>query len=434
MDPKTISKVKRIIRKWPAYRKFVESAVGDLAGITSLSQLPITDREFISQAIHTVPLYKVRTIIPTSGSSGSGFTFGLFGAAELRKSEGAIDSFLRNRLHTDRKKTLVLNMLPGSVTFHASSVTVASIGVRIDTAISAVKSLSGSFEQVILVGEPLFVKALIEAGERAGIIWPYMSLIIFVGGEWIPESYRQYLERMVGPQRVYSSMGMAELGLHHFHETEETIAFRRLLDQDRKLLGVLCGDVPFCPMLFTFDERSLIIESHCEAGEPLDSVLLTSLDPKRVLPLIRFRSGDKGMLLKPAQRSENAASAACPGKAPVLAHFGRGQHQNGIYPETVKELLYADHAIASAVTGNFQLLCDESKTVVHLQLSIGIRPDRDLRERCEMHFSGLPVSVMLHRFETFPSPLTFERKVQYVAEGCGGRLGVSEADNLSYAV
>ena len=107
MNDKTIFKVKKIIKNWPAYRKFVENSAIDLSKIKNLTDLPILDRQFIANAIHTVPLVKVRNIVPSSGSTGADFSFGLFGDIEMRKTLTAIEEFLGNRFNTKKKKNLI---------------------------------------------------------------------------------------------------------------------------------------------------------------------------------------------------------------------------------------------------------------------------------------------------------------------------------------
>ena len=155
-----INHLKKIIRKWPAYEKFLENRGVNLLKIKKISDLPIVDKQFISSAIHSLPLYKVKNIIPSSGSTGDSFSFGLFGESDFRRTESTIDSMFKTWFNTGHKKTLLLNMVPGAISIQSSSVSVASIGVRTDTAISVIKSFGSSFDQMILAGEPLFIKSL----------------------------------------------------------------------------------------------------------------------------------------------------------------------------------------------------------------------------------------------------------------------------------
>lgn len=431
--------VKKVIKKWHAYRKFIEGKGINPLKIKNITDLPVLDKQFIAQAIHTVPLFKVRSIVPSSGSTGIDFSFGLFGDIEMKKSSIAIEEFLRSRFNTQNRKTLILNLLPGAIPLYSSTAAVASIGVRIDTAISAITAFNSSFEQIILVGEPLFIKNLIEFGLKQSILWRYLPIFIIVGGEWIPEGYRSYLEGMVGHQRIYSSMGMAELGLNYFYETDETIMLRRLLFEDRRLLRILLGYADFCPMLFAYNEEEIYVETIKESDDAFESILLTTVNAERVLPLIRYKSGDKGRRLSRIEINNALKTAgyteffSTTGQ-PILAHFGRGKSISDIYPERIKEVIYSFREIASSTTENFMLSNSKDTVELEIQLKEDIHLTPDLEDIYRNIFHRLPVYVKLYPFELFPYPLNFERKVRHLNEGNNCKERRREDAELSSAV
>ena len=322
-----INHLKKIIRKWPAYEKFLENRGIHPLKIKKISDLPIVDKQFISSAIHSLPLCKVKNIIPSSGSTGDNFSFGLFGETDLRRTCRVIDNLLVSRFNTGHKKTLLLNMVPGSISIPSTTVSVASVGVRTDTAISVIKSFGSSFDQMILAGEPLFIKSLIELGVQESVSWKYIPVHIFIGGEWTPESYGNYLETFVGPQRVTSFMGMAELGLGYFYETDETIMLRHMLTQERDVFKMLFGDLDFCPMIFAYDENEIYVESVPDKASNMGSILLSTVDPDRTLPLIRYEGGDKGEVFTGEQinrvlKDSGHIPLISSPDTKILAHFG----------------------------------------------------------------------------------------------------------------
>ncbi len=434
-----INHLKKIIRKWPAYEKYLENKGINPQKIKKISDLPIVDKQFISSAIHSLPLYKVRNIIPSSGSTGDNFSFGLFGDTDLRRTSNTIDSILKNRFNAGHKKTLLLNMVPGAISIQSSTVSVASIGVRTDTAISVIKSFGSSFDQMILVGEPLFLKSLIESGLKESVSWKYLPLYIIVGGEWIPESYGNYLETFVGPQRVLSIMGMAELGLNYFYETDETLMFRHLLSRDRDMLSRLFGDIDFCPMTFAYDENEVYVESVIETDSDLGSIVLTTVDPDRTLPLIRYKSGDTGEILSGEQINSILKDF---GHIPLisspdtkfLALFGRGKNILNIYPEQIKEFIFNNWEIAATTTGNFRLCKGRDTVNLAVQLKQGIVPDYVWEEKYRQVFSGLPLQIKLYSFNEFPHTLDFERKIRYVCDSDTRINKRGEAASLSAAI
>ncbi len=433
-----INHLKKIIRKWPAYEKFLENRGINLLNVKKLSDLPVVDKEFISSAIHSLPLYKVKNIIPSSGSSGNSFSFGLFGDTDLKRSTDSIDSVLKNRFNTGHKKTLLLNMMPGAVSIHSSSVSVASIGVRTDMAVSVIKSFGSSFDQMILVGEPLFLKSLIELGVQESISWQYLPLNLIVGGEWIPKSYGTYIETFVGPQRVISYLGMAELGLGYFYETDETIMLRHVLSREKELFKNLFGDLDFCPMIFAYDENEVYVESVIESDRYMGSIVLSTVNPDRTLPLIRYKCGDKGEILTGEQiNSVLKDYGHMPLLSPetkILAHFGRGKSTSNIYPEQIKEIMFDNWEIAATTTGNFKLCKSRGSLQLSVQLKQGILPDHVWEEKYRQAFTPLPLNIKLYSFTNFPHLLDFERKVNYVCESDPRGKSGRQAESLSAAL
>jgi phenylacetate-coenzyme A ligase PaaK-like adenylate-forming protein len=431
--------VKKIIRNWPAYRKFVERKGINASEITSISELPLLDKEFLSLAIYSVPIFKIHHIIPSSGSTGDDFSFGFFGRNELEESSTEIDSFLDERFNISNNKTLLLNMLPGAISLQSSKVSVASIGVRMDTAISAIKSFGTCFDQLILVGEPLFIKNLIELGCKESILWKYIPLFVIVGGEWISESYRNYLESIIGYNRIYSSLGMAELGLNYFYETQETIILRRLLFDNRQLVQDLFGEPEFCPMIFNYSEDRIFIETLAEPSDALNTILLTTMDANRALPLIRYKCGDKGRILSRddvnhALETLGYGALFDESGPPLLAHFGRGKCVCSVYPERVKEILFKDLQIASTTTGNFMLYEEDNYVQLEVQLKESVHRSRDLEGIYREAFQELGVQVKLYPFMKYPRSLDYERKVRYVSESNCGQNRRREKCELSNAL
>ncbi len=434
-----INHLKKIIRKWPAYEKFLENRGINPLKIKKISDLPIIDKQFISSAIHSLPLYKVKNIIPSSGSTGDNFSFGLFGDTDLMRTSNSIDSVLKNRFNTGHKKTLLLNMVPGAISIQSPSVSVASIGVRTDTAISVIKSFGSSYDQMILVGEPLFLKSLIELGVKESISWQYLPLYIIVGGEWTPESYGNYIETFVGPQRVISSMGMAELGLSYFYETDETIMLRHLLSREGDVFKSLFGDLDFCPMIFAYDEKEVYVESVIEPDSNMGSIVLSTVSPDRTLPLIRYKSGDKGETLSGDHINRVLKDF---GHIPlisspdikILAHFGRGKSTSNIYPEKIKEIIFDNWEIAATTTGNFKLCNSRGSVQLGVQLKQGILPDHVWEDKYKQAFNTLPLKIKLYSFTQYPHLLDFERKVNYVCESDSRGKSGRQAESLSAAL
>jgi phenylacetate-coenzyme A ligase PaaK-like adenylate-forming protein len=413
-----IANAKQVMDEWPTYRKYVENHGIDPDRISKFSDLPIVTKEFLAYALNAIPAHKVRHIIPSSGSTSGITTFGLFGDKDLEMSSWDIDAYLIERFDVMRKRTLILNLLPGGISVNSAVVAIASIGTRIDTAINAVRSFSSSFDQLLLVGEPLFLKQLIEEGLKDSLPWKHMPIMIVVGGEWISESFRIYMESMTGYGRIHSSMGTAELGLNYFHETDETIALRQFILYQKELSRRLFGKTNILPMLFEYDENRVFVEIVGQRRNIGGSVILTTNDMDRLFPLIRYEIGDRGLLLPREKLNHILASMGYQDKInssgkPILAHFGRNLKPGGISPEKIKEILYSSKKAAFLTTGQF-FISNENKNNLLIQLKKDIKPDEKIIQTYESLFSDFAIDLGLSVFDEYPYPLDYERKVKYI--------------------
>jgi len=410
-----IEAVRRVVKSHPLCAWFFRAGGADPQAAQRLEDLPVTDKDFLLRLLRSIPLHTSRMLLPSSGTTGR-FSFGAFSAADLDRSARSVDDLLCCLYEAGRRKTLLLNLLPGSVPLSSSVATVVPVGVRIDSALATLEEFGVQFEQVILVGEPLFLKALLEEGAADDIVWEQMPLKVLVGGEWISESYRNYLESLVGAGRAFSHLGMAELGLTYFWETVETAVLRAMLAEDEALRKALFGQSEVAPLIFCYSPSEVHVEVLGKGGEP-GFLLLTTLQ-ERLLPLVRYRSGDRGMLLvrKEVNRvldRHGRMPFLDEGGLPLLAHFGRAERAGGVSPEQVKEVLYSSFDLAAAVTGAFRLQQEGGVTMLWIQLKPGQRVGA-FREGFRKAFAGLPVKVRVFEHGRYPAPLDFGRKVSYV--------------------
>jgi phenylacetate-CoA ligase len=193
--------------------------------------------------------------------------------------------------------------------------------------------------------------------------------------------------------------------------------------EDKNLARLLLYEgIDFCPMLFAYNQDDIYVETVQDCDSPLESILLTTLDTKRILPLIRYKTGDRGKvlsreLINKALKISGHASLLDIHDGPVLAHYGRGESLRRVYPEQVKEIMYSSEQLSSTTTGNFALGQNAGSARLEIQLRKGLQLSAALDHAYCEAFSRLPVGIKIHRFERFPYVLDFERKVRYVREG-----------------
>lgn len=429
----------------PAYRDLLDrhkvdpAEIGDIAAFKA--RVPLTDKSttFLAYPLHQLcrggTLKGIKSIVPSSGHSGT-FAFSVDTAEGAALAAKGADLALEYVLEISTRPALVLNCYPMGLQV-PTSMAVANAGVNADVAVAIAKSFGGYFEQLIVVGMPLFVKRLIEDGLEAGIDWKRLRTTLVTGGEGFSESWRTYMSGLIGiadpdnptEQFVASTMGAGELGLNLFHETPETIRIVRRARREPSLRAALFGEgLTHCPYLFVYyPMRSYLEEirtSHRRAGEL--AVSHTALDLP--LPLLRYRTGDLVRLI-PHREMEDALARLAPGlageglKLPYACVYGREDALEigsaPVTPEAIKEALFADPEVAGAVTGFFRASAAGRVLRVEAQLRIGRAAEghlgRRLTEALEHVLPGAGATVALFEHSAYPHPVTHERKSHHLA-------------------
>ena len=265
-----------------------------------------------------------------------------------------------------------------------------------------------------------------------------MGTTIVTGGEGFVESWRTYMSQLIGlpdPDRptdrfVGSSMGVGELAVNLFHEIPETMAIIRRAYRDRVLRTALLGvDVEECPHFFVYYPMRTFIEAIPLDGAPGGELAVSMTGLDNHMPLLRYRTGDVVRIVS-RRRAEDVVSKHAPDLAlprlrlPMIAVFGRrdalavsGRRLSG---EQVKEALFCDYELASAVTGFFKA----SDAGGRLSVEVQLRPNVAFASHYEDRFvaalrrvvpsAGLG-GVRFYDFRRFPYDITYERKFGYIS-------------------
>lgn len=378
-------------------------------------------------------LGRLGTVLTSSGHSGI-FAFGLTDAEAMPATVAWVDDLLDLLFHVKSQPTLLINCLPMGVKVHTQACTLAETSVRADMAVGLVKAFGSHFSQIILVGEAAFVKHLLELGKSAGVAWETLTVHVIVGEEPLAENARAYLEHLLsGPGRmpsrgmVVSSMGVAELGLNLFSEVPPAGLLphlRRTLHKNPALRSAVLGSSrSWVPSLFVYDPRRIFVE-FCSGR-----LVITTLDPRLRVPLIRYATGDRGSFLEfpPAVQpglAEAGLSSETLAQLPIVAIEGRGDHalaggKTPVYPEAVKEGIYYDFDLAALTTANFRLISGPDAVQIRIQLSPGQASISELNRRFQdaiASYVDAPITVSCENYQSFGSgmALDYERKFQYL--------------------
>lgn len=432
----------------PWYRDFLErrgisaEAVSDIASFRD--RVPTVDKKTVfsndaASLCRGGNLAGLKSILPSSGHSGS-FAFSVGTAENAVNTALLVDAGLEYGLGALGRRTLVVNTYPMGVQVH-SSLPVANTGVNADIALAVIRKFAPFFEQLVLIGLPLFMKRLLEEGARGGLDWPRLGTNVITGGEGCPESLRSHFAGLIGsgdadpPRRrlAASSMGIGELDLNLFHETPETIRILGAVRKSPALRRSLFGEERILPALFVYYPMRTYVEAVGPEGsagpDPGESsgigeLAVTTVSKAVRNPLIRYRTGDLVRVMPWSRVAAIAERAGLPPpglRLPLLALYGRKDaltlRGRALRPRPVQEALF-DPGMARSFTGFFKMRPSRRGLLLDVQLSPGLRASPALRRglsgRLEASLPrGLPFRARLFRFGDFPHPFSYERKGAY---------------------
>ena len=423
----------------PAYKEKLAESSLNIELVTNVeafkTKVPLLDKQKVFS--ESIPLAEyctfgdfadVELFYTSSGSSGM-FSYGVETKASLQRSTGAVDAYLDYYFLVGSRKTLLVNCLPNGVKIYSRFVSCTDPGPRSDSVVALLCKLVSCFEQVIMVGEPVFIKNVIEYGIDQGFNWNQLPVHIITGGEYVAENWRTYIAGLLHhdfskPQAgiILVNMGLSELGLSIMHETVETVKMRRELHH-------LFGDAaagplsyPFLPHYMQYSPLDYFLETvEMEKGR---SELVVSVLGKVKIPLFRYATGDVACLLDVQTISRKLMDLGrldlLPQiKFPFAAFYGRCKpfvSENGeiVYPEQVKELLFGNIFLASMITGNFRLIPGKKVSVL-VQLKDGKTWGNENLDRIKSHidvedleFKFIPYHEFLHGMG-----LQYDRKFVY---------------------
>ena len=323
----------RAAKEVPAYRELCREQgvrtelIVDLESFTRLC--PILER---SNTFDRFPIDRLcaggeqgdlAQVLTSSGHGGSGrFSFGLTDRKQAALNEYFIDQSMDEAFQVKTRKTLVINSLPMGVFFSSQCMTVANTSVREDMAAALIQAFGKYYAQIILVGDPLFMKKLTDYALEKSLEWCQFKLNAVIGEEIFGEHYRGFIAERLGltrEQRIMASMGVAELGLHLCYETPATIDLRRAAFNNPKFAQDLFGIDPdrmVLPMLYSFHPQRIFVESIGQDTEGYGQMTVSLLDTGLTVPLMRYQTGDAIRLLEPDTVAAAAHLHGIPPPAP----------------------------------------------------------------------------------------------------------------------
>jgi phenylacetate-CoA ligase len=382
-------------------------------------------------------LDEIATLISSSGLTASSFSLGMINRKGTQSMIESTDRLLDALFQTGKKKTFVINTCAMGVTM-PTSLPGINLSVRSDKVVALLRALKPYYRQFLVTSDVYFLKKILEDGRAAGMRWSQWPVQFAIGGEWFPETYRQYLASLVPVDldrrhpsaHILSSMGAAELGFNLCFETHDTVRLRRLAAADERVRDALFGAVDAIPMIGHYDPRRWFVEVMPAEGFESGggAFAFTSADLDTAMPLVRYQTGDCGYIL-PYERVRQILRALgydayVPRlKSPFLAVAGRNDQSLRVADKTIRmerlrSVLYSDHALASATTGQFHASVRAGRLHLRIQLQAAVEPAQrsTLQSRMSALFNRhLPAVVRAVPYFDFRGAISvdYERKFQH---------------------
>jgi phenylacetate-CoA ligase len=446
-EARLLTEFRRAAADVPAYRTLLEEdgvRAEDVRDLTSFCRLcPVLskrntfDRFALDQLSAGGTLLDIADVLTSSGHGGR-FSFGVSSRTQVSATADLMDRAFDDAFSVKTRKTLTINCLPMGVVFSSHCMTVATTSVREDMALALVETFAHHYEQIVLCGDPLFMKRFTDYARERGVDWTRYRVSAMLGEEIFGEQFRGYLAACLGmnldrPVQGYivSSFGVGELGLHLCYETRATIALRRASFRHpafaRGFLGAHNDDGSTLPMIFTFNPLRTFIEvvDPDESGYGL--MTMSMLDPDRTVPLLRYQTGDIVRLLDRTQVIEAARyhKVALAADLPPMLLALRGREKealpNGSHVGFYKDALYADQQIARGLTGAFRTTFSGEQCTLHVQLASSRVPHASVEQSILRAIPSRmqPARLVLWPYARFPfgMSLDYERKFTHYVPG-----------------
>ncbi|MFC1598114.1 phenylacetate--CoA ligase family protein [Patescibacteria group bacterium] len=397
-------------KRVPAYGDFLRKngiAASKVKTWADFEQLPSVDkknylREYsLEDLCWDGTLEKAMIITSTSGSTGKPFYFPREPQLDWQLSI-IIKSFLESSSYKRKGPVLVINgfsmgvWIGGLITYNAFEiaavegeypVSIITPGINKEQIIAALKDLSPSYSQTVLIGYPPFIKDIIDVAGEEGVDLKALNLRILFAAEAFGETFRDYLVEKCGIQNPYQDTmniyGSADIGAMA-SETPLSILARREALSDDDLFADFFSGIKKVPTFAQFNPLFIFFEA-------VEGNLLLTGD--NAIPLIRYSIGDQGGVMdydgmvslfkthgiEMVNKITEAGISDVVSEMPFVYLYERSDlvctlFGLQIYPEHIREALL-EPAFQKKITGKFTMETkfDEAHNQ-YLEINIELKP------------------------------------------------------------
>ncbi len=294
--------------------------------------------------------------------------------------------------------------------------TVAAPGASRKNAVELIQKVGHFYDQIILVGNPYFLRRVIDYGEKEGMDWKRANIRLLSSAEGFSEEWRDFMTEKLGSpgeaaklinKRIVSVFGITETGGTFATETPLANLVRRLSWKDAKLRKALFGQEESLPYLFQYPPTEYFLESQN------DELIISTLSAQ---PLVRFNTHDLGspvgfkQVMTQLQKAGYDLDSLLKDEGysrkdilplPFVYVFGRNKNclkiQGVTFAAEDFQAYVSQGELIKTNTGNFKVQVAEAETGgerLHLTIELldGIKPTAELKEKYrDIFLESLPV-------------------------------------------
>lgn len=417
----------------PAYKKILKEKkfYGDVGTTEGFGKIPVITKEdvfrFDISELCVNGLKDMKSAMASSGFSGR-FSYGIVTERDDEEIMKNADFFFDYFFKADRIRTLLINSNAMGVSFK-SSYPLINTSVKSDTISAFIKIFKKDFEQFIILGDPHFIKKMLEDGKKYNLDWKKLNVSLVWGGDWGSNSLEMYFKNMLGIENspdkstVGYTMGLTELGLNLSFSSAVLSKIREICQKDEKLRKLLFGSIKSVPEMMLYIPTRSYIEVINKDENGFGELVFSMLE-KTKMPLIRYNSKDIGKIFTYNEFKNALESSGYKDvpefKLPILAFFGRASQgikfgKEEIRVCDIKEAIYRDFEVAGKITGYFRM----SKAGLQIQLKEGVKLNHEITKKIEsiiFNFIKTRTPIKVYSYYDFPfgMALDYENKFKCI--------------------
>ena len=425
----------------PAYRDFLAQhgvAREDVRDEASFARLPLVTKENyfkrypLDARCRDGALAHSEMIAVSSGSTGEP-TFWPRSAHDEALVAERFEQVFHDSFRADERTTLAMVCFPlgtwvggmyttagcRALTAKGQKVTVVTPGNNKDEILRVLVALAGSFEQIVLLGYPPFLKDVVDTARARSIDLTRARVKLVLAGEVVSEEWRTLLAERVGQESLLfdsaSLYGTADAGVLA-NETPLSIALRRFFAAHPEIARERFGESRL-PTLAQYDPFARYFEEQ-------DGTLLFTADGG--VPLVRYHIADTGGIAAFGAMLEFARARGFEmppelergrgvRELPFVWVFGRSHFTvsffgANVFPENVTVAL-EESPIHTWVTGKFVLMAEEDEgRDRRLRLVVELAPGVSETDDKVLAIADSVVRALLLRSSEFANYVPQERR------------------------